>query len=173
MPTIVPGIPVLGNFSILWVPTIADIDAPSLATELGASAFDLSCYLLADGWEFSTDSNKGTAPRRVCQTSQFERFTTSTYKLKDLRYIIQPQAAAASDGKDAFETLTEGLNGYFVERLGMDPDTALAAGQFVNVIPVTLGEQTIMGGDGDNDDFVVFQPVSVRGTPTQNVALVA
>lgn len=172
MVTIVPGIPVLGNFSVLWVPTIADTAAPDLSSELTA-AFDMSCYLLADGWEFSTDSNKGTAPRRVCQVSQFERFTTSTYKLKDLRYIIQPQAAAASDGKDAYEALTPGLNGYFVERLGMDPDTAMAAGQFVNVIPVTLGEQTIMGGDGDNDDFVVFQPVSVRATPSQNVAIVA
>lgn len=172
MPTIVPGVPVLGNFSVFWVPTIANIAAPDLSSELTAK-FDLSCYLLADGWEFSTDSNKGTAPRRVCQVSQFERFTTSTYKLKDLKYIIQPQSAAASDGKDAYEALTPGLDGYFVERLGMDPDTALAAGQFVNVIPVTLGEQTIMGGDGDNDDFIVFQPVSVRATPSQNVAIVA
>ena len=172
MPDIVPGIPVLGNFSVFWVTAIADESAPDLSTDL-VTPFDLSCYLLADGWEFSTDSNKATAPRRVCQVNQFERFTTSTYKLKDLRYIIQPQAAAASDGKDAYETLTAGTNGFFVERLGMDPDTALAAGQFVNVIPATLGDQTIMGGDGDNDDFIVFQPVSVRGTPTQNVAIVA
>ena len=37
---------------------------PTFSRELN-TAFDLSCYLLADGWEFSTDSNKGTAPRRA------------------------------------------------------------------------------------------------------------
>lgn len=172
MPDIVPGVPVLGNWSVYWVTAIANEAAPDLSADL-ASAFDLSCYLLADGWEPTQDANKGTAPRRLCQVSQFERFTTVIEKLKDLKYIIRPQDAAGSDGKDAFETLTPGLDGFFVERLGVDPDVALAAGQFVNVIPSTLGPQKIVGGDGDNDDFIVMQPVSVRGTVTQNVAIVA
>jgi hypothetical protein len=37
------------------------------------------------------------------------------------------------------------------------------------------GTVAFLAGCGwfDNDDFVVMQPVSVRGTPTQNVAIVA
>lgn len=169
------GIPVLGNTSVRWVTTIADTAAPKLATELSAASpasMDVSCYLIADAWEVTQDVANGSAPRRLCQTSLFERFTTTTIKVKDLQYIIDPQAAAASAGKKAKETLTEGLKGYFVERQGKDADIAWAVGQFVNVLPVTLGHQLIMTPSDDNADYVVMQPIAVRGDLVQNVAIV-
>lgn len=170
------GVPVLGNTSVRWVATIADAAAPKLATELNAASpasLDISCYLLADAWEPAQDVSKGSAPRRLCERSQFERFTTTTVQLGDLRYVISPQAAAASDGKKAYEVLTEGLSGYFVERLGLDAKTsAWAVGQFVNVIPVTLGPRLIVGDTDENGDYTVMQPVSIRSARTDNVAIV-
>jgi hypothetical protein len=170
------GVPVLGNTSVRWVAAIADTSAPKLATELNASApasLDLAGYILADAWEPGQDVSKGSAPRRLGQRSTVERFTTTTQNLGDLRYVISPQGAAGSDGKKAYETLTEGLAGYLVERLGLDAkSSAWAVGQFVNIIPVTLGPRLIVGDTDENGDFTVMQPVSVRATRVDNVAIV-
>lgn len=177
MPVVMPeGVPVLGNTAVKWVATIADTAAPKLATELNAASpasLDISCYLLADAWEPGQDVSKGSGPRRLCERSQFERFTTTTVQLGDLRYVISPQAAAGSDGKKAYEILTEGLSGYFVERLGLDAKTsAWAVAQFVNVIPVTLGPRIIVGDTDENGDYTVMQPVSIRSAIIPNVAIV-
>lgn len=176
MTVIMPeGVPVLGNTAVKWVAAIADVDAPT-ATEVNAAApatLDLSCYLLADGWDPTHDVAKGAAPRRLCQRVQFERFSSTTLQLSDLQYIIDPQGAAGSDGKKAYEALGEGLNGYLVERLGLDARTdAWAAGDFVNVIPATLGPPLIVGGSDENGDYTVMQPVSVRSARVDNVELV-
>jgi hypothetical protein len=169
-------VPVLGNTAVKWVAALADPDSPTV-TEVNAAApatLDLSCYLLAEGWEPTHDVSKGAAPRRLCQRVQFERFSSTTLQLADLRYIINPQGAAASDGKKAYEALTEGLNGYFVERLGLDARTdAWSVGEFVNVIPVTLGPRLIAGDTDENGDYTVMQPVSVRSARFDNVALLA
>jgi hypothetical protein len=170
------GVPVLGNTSVRWVATIADTAAPKLATELNAASpasLDISCYLLADAWEPGQDVSKGAPPRRLCSRTQYERFSTTTLQLGDLRYVIAPQGAAGSDGKKAYEVLTEGLSGYFVERLGLDAKTSnWAVGQFVNVTPVTLGPRIIVGDTDENGDYTVMQPVSVTGPRAENVAIV-
>jgi hypothetical protein len=177
MSVVVPtGVPVLGNTSVRWVATIADVNAPKLATELNAAApasLDISGYLLAEGWEPGQDAGKATAPRRLAERVAYERFTTTTLQIADLQYVISPQGAAASAGKKAYETLTEGLAGYLVERLGLDAKTsAWAVGQFVNVIPVVLGPRLIMGGTDDESDYTVIQPVSVTGSRADNKAIV-
>lgn len=177
MVVVIPdGTPVLGNTSVRWVASIADATAPKLTTELTATSpasLDISCYLLSDAWEPGQDVSKGSAPRRLCSRTQVERFTTVTQQLGDLRYIINPQAAAASVGKKAYEVLTEGLSGYLVERLGLDAKTSdWAVGQFVNVIPVTLGPRLIVGDTDENGDYTVMQPVSIRAARTDNVAIV-
>jgi hypothetical protein len=177
MTVIMPeGVPVLGNTAVKWVAALADPDSPTV-TEINAAApatLDLSCYLFAEGWGPTQDVSKGAAPRRLCQRVQFERFSATTLQLEDLRYIINPQGAAGSDGKKAYEALTEGANGYFVERLGLDARTDdWDTGDFVNVIPVTLGPRMIVGDTDENGDFSVMQPVSVRSARFDNVQIVA
>ncbi len=177
MTIIIPeGVPVLGNTSVRWVASIADPTEPTV-TELTAASpasLDISGYLLNENWTPAQDVGKGSAPRRLAERNQYERFTTTTVQLGDLRYVINPQAAAASEGKKAYETLTEGLSGYFVERLGLDAKTEdWDTGQFVNVIPVVLGPRLIVGDTDENGDYTVMQPVSIRSARTDNVAIVA
>ena len=134
---------------------------------------DISGSLLAEGWAPGQDVAKGSPPRRLSERTQYERFSTTTQQLGDLRYVINPQGAAASEGKKAYETLTEGLSGYVVERLGVDADATWTAGQFVNVIPAVLGPQLIVGDTDENGDYTVMQPVGVRAARTDNRAIVA
>lgn len=170
------GVPSLGNVSTRFALSIADKTAPKL-TELNAAfpaSLDISGYLQAKGWKPGQDVGKGTPPRRLGQRTQYERFTTTTQKLDDLQYVISPQAAAATEGKKAYETLTEGLNAFFAERLGLDAETVdLALGQFVNIIPITLGPRIILAEDDENGDVMVMQAVSIRGKRIDNVAIVA
>lgn len=169
------GVPVFGNTAVRFVAAITSLTAPSLAEIMAAAPASLGVtgYLLAENWSPNQDAAKGTSPRRLGQTQVFERFNATTLKLDDLRYAFSPQGAAASDGKKAYETLTEGKIGYFVERLGVDRNATWAIGQFVNIIPVVLGPQLIAGDTDENGDFTVMQPVSIRAARSDNKALVA
>jgi len=176
MTVIMPeGVPTLGNTSVRWVASIADLDEPTL-TELTAAApasLDISCFLMEDGWQPGQNVNRASAKRRLCQRTTVERITSTVQTLGDLGYSFDPQAADASDGKKAYTTLTEGKAGYFVERLGLDAKTdAWAADDFVNIIPVTLGPQLIVAPTDDGAEYQITQAVSVRSARIDNVKIV-
>ena len=166
------GVGVQGNYKVIWVETLANPDAPTAAEINGATSLDVSYYLYENGWTPGVTSNRVTAPRRLASRKSQERFGTTTETLGDLVYVVNPQAPAGSDGKKAYEALTEGSTGYFVERPGEDADGDIAASDFVNVYPVELGAQVITGDTTDEAaEFQVTQPVSVTGTRRQLVAV--
>ena len=162
MPTIFPaGVTAQGSIKVAFAP-VMDRLAPSLAQLTAVGALDISCYLY--GWAPTAEANKGAAPRRLCSKRDFEKFGTTTESIGDLQYTIDPQAAAASDGKKAYEMLVDGTAGYLTERLGKDAqDDDFAVGDFVIVRPVLFGPQTITGDPSDEfAEFTVNQPVAVQ-----------
>lgn len=165
-----------GNVKLQWVETIASIAAPDLSSEIGAAgSLDVSSMLLEGGWQPGVDVNRVQAKRRISQRQTNQKFGTSTRTLADLQYQVDPQATAGSSGKKAFETLTEGSTGYIVERLGLDAVSVdWAAGQYVNVYPVELGDQNIPVDTSDEAaEFFVQQPVNIRGDVALMVQIVA
>ena len=166
------GVGVQGNIKVIWVETIANKEAPTAAEINAGTSLDVSYYLYENGWAPGVTSNRVSAPRRLASTTVTERFGTTTETLGDLIYLVDPQAAAGSDGKKAYEALIEGSTGYFVERPGDDADTDIAAGDFVIVRPVQLGRQLITGDPSDEAaEFQVTQPVSQTGTASALVAV--
>lgn len=157
-----PSVPkTLGTGKCLFTPT-ADPAAPSLATISGTGSLDISGYL--QSWAPTGETNKGTAPRRVGETRQFESFGITTESVADLVYVWAPQAAEGADEKKAYETLLEGTLGYFVERLGTDADTDLAIGDFVRVIPVECGYQNPTPLDTGDEfaEYTITQSIRTR-----------
>jgi hypothetical protein len=166
------GVGVQGNIKIVWVETIADMAAPTALEINAGTSLDVSYYLYDSGWAPGVTSNRVTSPRRLASRKSRERFGTTTETLGDLVYVVDPQAAAGADGKKAYEALTEGSTGYFVERPGEDADSDIAAGDFVNVYPVEVGPQVITGDPSDEAaEFQVTQPVSITGDRRQLVAV--
>lgn len=163
----------LGNTTLVAVVTIADMDAPSLATEINAGTSVIgSCFLYADVVA-SGETNKGTAPTRACEKTEREEFGRTKYSIQDIQYVYDPQAGATDENefKDLLEPDTEL---YLVERMGLDKDTALAAGQKVNVHHVRVGPQNrTKTGDGEFDEFSITQAVSYIEDPVYDVAIVA
>ena len=141
-PVYPPGVQVRGSVKLIAVPTIADPNAPKLATEVNAaSALDISCMVGAAGWKPSLNQSKGNAPRRACSKAERQVLGFAMYELQDLLYSTNPQSATGGDGVKAQEKLVPGTTINIVERLGVDISTDLAVGQWVNIWPVTLGEQ--------------------------------
>lgn len=168
------GVNAQGAVKVIWVETLTTPTSPKLSEVSAGTSLDVSSMLYEGGWGAGVDANKVSARRRLSSTKVYEKFGTTTETLTDLQYLIDPQSASGSDGKKAYEALTEGSTGYFVERLGLDADSDLAVGQFVNVYPVVLGPQTITGDTSDEAaEFQVTQPVGITGQSQQNKALVA
>lgn len=157
-PIFTPGVTAQGNIKLQFA-TAGSLTAPSLAQVTGAGSLDVSCYFY--NWAPSVETNKVTPPRRLCTTRQFQKNGITTESIPDIQYVVNPQAAAASDGKKAFETLVEGTTGYLYERFGTDVNTDWAVGQFVVVRNVRFGFQHIMGDPSDEaNEFTVTQPVA-------------
>lgn len=164
-----------GNISVTVVQTIADMDAPSLATEINAAtSVNVSCYLYSGGVGTKTTS-KGEAPRRLCSTDTFQQFGNTAYEVSDLVYLYDPQGDGADEANEAMTALVEGSDVYLVVRRGLDAKTtAYAATQKVDIWHVRLGPQNRgVTGDGEFDEFAITQPVIVLDTPTFDATIAA
>ncbi len=96
----------------------------------------------------------------------------SQLTLGELRYAFNPQGAALSDGKKAFEKFPEGTTGFLVCRLGIDRDTDIAADQFVTVYPVEFGpQQETTEGDAEAAEVAITQSVAITGPKRMNTAV--
>jgi hypothetical protein len=166
---------VYGNTSVVVVQTIANPEAPSLATDINAAtSVNVSCYLYSGGVGTST-TNKGEAPRRLCTTSVLQNFGQTTYEVTDLQYTYDPQEDLTHENNDARNALTEGSEVYLVVRRGLNAqDTAYAAAQKVDVWHVRLGPQNkTQTGDGEFDEYSITQAVVAMEPPVEDVEIAA
>lgn len=162
------GVTARGQIKLKAVMTIANPASPSLATEINAaSSLDVSCFVYADGWSHTLEQNKVEAPLRLCTKRTSDKFGNAKFTLQDLMYVVDPQAAAASDGVKAYETLLPDLSLWFVERQGLNAETDdFTAGEFVNLHPVQLSSERDITGDPSDEanEFMVIHPM-VYTTP--------
>ena len=168
-----PSVPVDGMLKVIWVPTLADPNAPKL-TEIGdgvATAIDITCYLTKDGAFKDTFDQATFVDARACTTEEWELLGAVKRGLEDLVYVYGPQAAAASPTNAAFEKLTPGSTGFFVIRRALAYETVLAVGQFASVWGATLGGRAEVG-DTTNSVFKMKQKTS-PSFYAEKVALVA
>lgn len=167
-----------GKDSWFFVPAIADTSAPTAAEINSGTGLNISCYLFAEFEGVTASTGKVTLPRLLCETAQYEANDVTTFTSTDLDFAFSPQAAAASDGKKAWDKFKEGgLSGYLVRRQGVVADSATSeavAAQFVDVVPVDIGK-AIPGKTGTDASGVyrATAPVAITGEPEWNVAVAA
>lgn len=118
---------------VSWVPTIADISAPT-AAELDAGTV-ITCDLTKDGLN-PGGSTSGVDSAGLCSRvdSQIAGSVSYGFTLRGFRY---------NDGNDDFWDLVDwGDAGHLVVRRGYDYDTAWTSGQPVEVYKGQFGEPT-------------------------------
>lgn len=133
-----------GKDSWWFATAIADMDAPTDDEINAISGLNVSCYLLAEQDGVSSSTEKIRLARLLCETSTTEGLGEQTFSLAPIQGVFDPQAAAASDGKKAWDLFKAGASGYLIRRQGVkaDVDTDVTAGQFVDVFKVDVSEAT-------------------------------
>jgi hypothetical protein len=158
-----------GNLKLFYTPTVANPLAPTAAECTAITGFDLSCYLAADGWNPSTDSQVVT-DARLCSRQVFEDIGQFTDKL-DIKYVYQPQDPSAPDNK-AFFTFRRGVTGFILARWGTAFEPDLAAADYVDVMPITCDVQQKQPAAA-NEKLKIAQTMRITGPQQRDVQVVA
>lgn len=163
-----------GNDSWLFVPAVAVTTAPTVAEVEASAGFNLSCSLFGEQDGFTATTDKVTLPRRLCETVTFESNGPTSYSAPDLMVSFDPQADAGDDGKKAWEAMDDNSYGFLIRRQGKTATTVVAAGEFVDVVPVQLATKVpTKTGTGADGVYAFTQAVSITDTPAWNVAVAA
>lgn len=173
--TVPPGVNAEGNLKVAYVPTIADLAAPTVAEISAAGALDISFFLTGGNFKPSGEQARGD-DRRVGSTQTFERLGREKSSIDDLVYVADPQAVAATAENKAMELFQSGVVGFFVVRYGLDALTVdFASTQFVDIWPIKFGVQN-KTPLAENDEFALItitQGVAVTGIVRKQIAIAA
>lgn len=158
----------------IFVPTLASQAAPTVAELTGASALDVTNMFFQSSARPSVSTNLARAPKRIGDSETYEFVGETQSTIGEVRYSFNPQGAALSTGKKAYEKFPLNTTGYLVNRLGLDRDTDVAATQFVTVYPVEFGAQNeTLEGDAEGAEVAIVQTVAQTGPKSLNVAVAA
>lgn len=159
---------------IIFVPTLANPDVPTVSELTGASALDVTNMFYSSSARPTQSTNMATAPKRVGDATTFQFVGESQSTMGEVRYSFDPQSAALATERKAFEKFPAGTTGYIVYRLGINRDTDIAATQKVTVYPVECGEQQeTPEGDGEGAMVAIVQSFAQTGPKSLNVAVAA
>lgn len=156
-----------GTTLVLLVPTIANLAAPTVAELTAGSVVDLSCYITGDGLSTEVTENTIDDPR-LCSKQIYSQPGDQSNSL-ELTYVFNP---ASPDDDEARLALTEGSQDYVVIRWAMDSDTAIAAGQEVDIYPKLAGVQRKIPV-ARNSVHRITQRMHVTGEVLRDVAVAA
>lgn len=161
-----------GRENWIFVPTIANINAPTALEINGASALDITSIAFASTGKPSQSTNRVTAERRFGDTRVFEFIGDTTVTGGDMLYAFGAQGAAGTDGKKWFEKIPEGTTGFLVQRMGVARATTPAVGQFVNVFPVEFGPSfPTVAGDSESSEAAMTVAFAVTSAVAINAAI--
>lgn len=146
---------------VLWVPTIADPTEPTVAELTAGTVVDITYSLVGDGFRRDTTENEITVNRYTLKEQL--GLPGTTVNTLELQYVT---------GSPADEELTPGLQGFIVQRLGIANETAIAAAQTVDVLPVITGIQRKVAPT-TNTELQKVQKMFIRAQVLDDVAVVA
>lgn len=159
----------------VFVPTgTYNPESPSLAILNAATSLDVTKMFFASSATPTQSTNLARAPKRLGDGETYEFVGETQASFGEVRYSFNPQGAALSDGKKAFEKFPAGTAGFMVNRLGIDRDTDLAATtQFVTSYPVEAGpQQEVPEGDAEGAEVGIVQTFAQTGPKSLNKAIV-
>lgn len=133
-----------GKDSWWYAKAIEKLEEPTDAEINAISGLNLSCFLLAEQEGVTATTERAALARLLCETSTQEALGSTTWALSDLTAAFDPQAAAGSDGKKAWEALRLGGQGFLVRRQGVVAlaEGEVTVGQFVDVFRVETAPST-------------------------------
>lgn len=135
--TDIPSTPADGNIRTDLLVALADPAAATLAELTAGTVAAISCYLIAGGFNGSTDQATISDPRE-CSTEEFGQPGRKTRSLT-ITGIDNTNSANDAAFNLLVDTMVENAQLYAVRRRGIPFDTAWAAGQEYEVWPFKPG----------------------------------
>lgn len=155
------GTPADGRGLVLFVPSIANPAAPTDDELAAVTVVPLTYSLVPDGFRHETTENTINSGRYTLK-QVLDLPGTVTDSL-EVQYVLDSPAE---------ETLEEGVTGFIVHRLGIPNETAPAAAQKVDVLPIRAGVQRKVPPTA-NTELQKVQRLFITGTVRRDVAIVA
>lgn len=168
------GVQAEGNVAVWFVSGALTVAAPTVAQITAGT--QLAGYI--KGGSFTPTAEQSTGDdRRLASRETYQVLGRVTRGFDDVQYVYNPQelGTPGHEDNDAYEALVEGATGHIVIRWGLDADTALAADDVVDIIPIECGAQRKVG-PAENDEFarlVVSQRWGVTSASSIDVEVVA
>lgn len=155
-----------GQVKVVFVPSIADVTAPTVTELTAAGVVDLSCFIKSDGRSHTID--EATIDNgKLCDTTDPQMPGRVTHN-----WAVTYARKQATADDTAYATLKHLTNGFLVERFGKPYSTAFAAADVVNIYEIACGEQN---EKADKNDIVWIdsQKLFVTEDPQRDVAVAA
>ena len=158
----------------IFVPTIAAQGAPTAAEVNAAGSLDITLMLFTDGTAApSKSTNRVQRQRRWGDGQSYEQIGLSSITGGTMLFALDPQAAAGSNGKKAWEKFVVGTTGFLVRRMAIAIATTPVATNFVDVFPVEYDQPfPTTSGDGEAAEAAFASEYAITGPPSFNVAIV-
>lgn len=135
-----------GNVKLAFVPTIADVSAPKVATELtAAGALDISCLVTAANYALGNGEDASIDEQALCSTnsSTLPGRTSYSASMQFFRYTT----AAEDKAWDLFAT--KNIPGYLVQRVGQPFEQPFAVGDELQVYQVVTGTPNLLSPEAN------------------------
>ncbi|MBK9156718.1 MAG: hypothetical protein IPM11_01080 [Micropruina sp.] len=147
--TIPDGVATLGAESVYWVPAIANPATGATVAELNAGT-PIQCAINS----FAPNGDQGSSQDlRLCSVDELENPGRNKITISAIELVYDPQMPTNTTAYAAYSALAPRAKGFLVDRRGMPHAQAFAAGQFVDIYTVTLGERNRVaitaGSDGE------------------------
>lgn len=150
-----------GRGLVLFVPTIANPAAPTVAELTAVTVKPLTYSLVPDGFRHETTENVISSGRYTLkQVLELPGTVTDTL---EVQYV---------SGSPADTALVEGTTGFIVHRLSVPNETGPAAAQKVDVIPIRAGVQRKVAPTA-NTELAKVQKLFISGPVQRDVAIAA
>lgn len=158
-----------GNRRRLWVKSITDLEAMTVAEATALTSLDITLISYATSGRPGAEVTRGQSPRRLGGTTTLERRGQTNRTFGDLVYTYGPQKPDNDPANVAYSKLKDFEEGFIVEFLGIpgeDDDWAPTADDRYTVYPVELGPQVESEtGDAEGDEFAITQAIFMAGEP--------
>lgn len=155
-----------GAVKIAFVPSVANMSAPTVAELTASGSVDLSCFIKADGRSHTIDQ-ASIDNSKLCDTEDHEEAGRTTHSWA----LTYARKADPSDDT-AYATLKNYVKGVLVERIGPPAGQAFAAADVVSLYSVTCGAQ-LLKADKNDVVWVDSQKMFVSGSTAQDVTVAA
>lgn len=169
--TIPESVKAKGRVRLDFLPSIADLDGPTVAE------FTAGTYIgrhLMPGWQGPTGNQESETDGRFGFTDDFERAGITSWVLAELTYTYDPQGDLDPEADAVRQALTEGLTGFASLRYGPEAETAIAGTQKVDLYPIECGVQNKpTAGESASSPLVIVQRLFVTGPRIADAVIAA